>query len=138
MKRFGPQLFSSLIPRNRSKTLSRKSSKRSLPCVPCQHLSLPFLLSDFVQSQFKCPDKVFILDAIPKTATGKIQRRNLAVRLFPFLDTVTHALTFGADQVCKRGQLKGKAVDLVYIFTDFDTATILRETRAGVELRPEA
>ncbi|ORY43940.1 peroxisomal-coenzyme A synthetase [Leucosporidium creatinivorum] len=31
-------------------------------------------------SAFKCPEKVFILDAIPKTATGKIQRKALATK----------------------------------------------------------
>ncbi len=29
-------------------------------------------------SDFKCPTKVFIMDSIPRTATGKIQRRNVA------------------------------------------------------------
>ena len=29
-------------------------------------------------SDFKCPTKVFIMDMIPRTATGKIQRRNVA------------------------------------------------------------
>lgn len=29
-------------------------------------------------SDFKCPTKIFIMDAIPRTATGKIQRRNVA------------------------------------------------------------
>lgn len=32
-------------------------------------------------AQFKCPEKVFILDTIPKTATGKVQRKALAVSL---------------------------------------------------------
>ncbi|KAL8286255.1 hypothetical protein RQP46_004743 [Phenoliferia psychrophenolica] len=31
-------------------------------------------------SAFKCPDKIFILDSIPKTATGKIQRKALATK----------------------------------------------------------
>lgn len=29
-------------------------------------------------SDFKCPAKIFIMDSIPRTATGKIQRRNVA------------------------------------------------------------
>ena len=29
-------------------------------------------------SDFKCPKKIYIMDAIPRTATGKIQRRNVA------------------------------------------------------------
>ncbi|MGZ8846726.1 MAG: acyl--CoA ligase [Pyrinomonadaceae bacterium] len=29
-------------------------------------------------SDFKCPTKIFIMDSIPRTATGKIQRRNVA------------------------------------------------------------
>ena len=29
-------------------------------------------------SEFKCPKKIFIVEAIPRTATGKIQRRNVA------------------------------------------------------------
>lgn len=38
----------------------------------------------FLGGQFKCPEKVFILESIPKTATGKIQRKALAVRPFLF------------------------------------------------------
>jgi len=29
-------------------------------------------------SDFKCPKKIYIVEAIPRTATGKIQRRNVA------------------------------------------------------------
>lgn len=29
-------------------------------------------------AEFKCPKKIYIVDAIPRTATGKIQRRNVA------------------------------------------------------------
>jgi acyl-CoA synthetase (AMP-forming)/AMP-acid ligase II len=29
-------------------------------------------------SDFKCPKKIYIMEAIPRTATGKIQRRNVA------------------------------------------------------------
>jgi acyl-CoA synthetase (AMP-forming)/AMP-acid ligase II len=29
-------------------------------------------------SDFKCPTTIYIMDAIPRTATGKIQRRNVA------------------------------------------------------------
>ena len=38
--------------------------------------------TDYVSAirQFKCPDRIFILESIPKTATGKIQRKALAVR----------------------------------------------------------
>ena len=32
-------------------------------------------------SDFKCPKKIYIVDAIPRTATGKIQRRNVAAAL---------------------------------------------------------
>lgn len=32
-------------------------------------------------SKFKIPERVWIMDAIPKTATGKIQRRNVAAQL---------------------------------------------------------
>jgi acyl-CoA synthetase (AMP-forming)/AMP-acid ligase II len=32
-------------------------------------------------SDFKCPKKIYIMDAIPRTATGKIQRRNVAAAL---------------------------------------------------------
>ena len=32
-------------------------------------------------SDFKCPTKIFIMDAIPRTATGKIQRRNVAATI---------------------------------------------------------
>ena len=32
-------------------------------------------------SDFKCPTKIFIMDAIPRTATGKIQRRNVAAAI---------------------------------------------------------
>jgi acyl-CoA synthetase (AMP-forming)/AMP-acid ligase II len=32
-------------------------------------------------AEFKCPKKIFILDAIPRTATGKIQRRHVAEKL---------------------------------------------------------
>lgn len=40
-------------------------------------------------SAFKCPDRIFLLDSIPKTATGKIQRKALAVCSFS-----THHWTF--------------------------------------------
>ena len=32
-------------------------------------------------SDFKCPTKIYILESIPRTATGKIQRRNLAAAI---------------------------------------------------------
>jgi acyl-CoA synthetase (AMP-forming)/AMP-acid ligase II len=32
-------------------------------------------------SDFKCPTTIYILDAIPRTATGKIQRRNVAAAI---------------------------------------------------------
>lgn len=32
-------------------------------------------------SDFKCPTKIYILDSIPRTATGKIQRRNVAAAI---------------------------------------------------------
>ena len=32
-------------------------------------------------SDFKCPKKIYIVDAIPRTATGKIQRRNVAAAI---------------------------------------------------------
>ena len=32
-------------------------------------------------SDFKCPTKIFVMDAIPRTATGKIQRRNVAAAI---------------------------------------------------------
>ena len=32
-------------------------------------------------AEFKCPKKIFIVEAIPRTATGKIQRRNVASAL---------------------------------------------------------
>src|SRR5262249_2034606 len=32
-------------------------------------------------SDFKCPTKIYIIDSIPRTATGKIQRRNVAAAL---------------------------------------------------------
>jgi acyl-CoA synthetase (AMP-forming)/AMP-acid ligase II len=32
-------------------------------------------------SDFKCPTKIYIMDAIPRTATGKIQRRNVAAAI---------------------------------------------------------
>jgi acyl-CoA synthetase (AMP-forming)/AMP-acid ligase II len=32
-------------------------------------------------AEFKCPKKIYIVDAVPRTATGKIQRRNVAAEL---------------------------------------------------------
>jgi len=32
-------------------------------------------------ADFKCPTKIYIIDAIPRTATGKIQRRNVAAAI---------------------------------------------------------
>lgn len=32
-------------------------------------------------SDFKCPTKIYIMDSIPRTATGKIQRRNVAAAI---------------------------------------------------------
>jgi acyl-CoA synthetase (AMP-forming)/AMP-acid ligase II len=32
-------------------------------------------------SDFKCPTTIYITDAIPRTATGKIQRRNVAAAI---------------------------------------------------------
>lgn len=32
-------------------------------------------------SDFKCPTKIYIMDSIPRTATGKIQRRNVAAQI---------------------------------------------------------
>jgi oxalate---CoA ligase len=32
-------------------------------------------------SEFKCPETIYILDSIPRTATGKIQRRNVAAAI---------------------------------------------------------
>jgi acyl-CoA synthetase (AMP-forming)/AMP-acid ligase II len=32
-------------------------------------------------SDFKCPTKIYIIDSIPRTATGKIQRRNVAAAI---------------------------------------------------------
>jgi acyl-CoA synthetase (AMP-forming)/AMP-acid ligase II len=32
-------------------------------------------------SDFKCPTKIYIVDSIPRTATGKIQRRNVAAAI---------------------------------------------------------
>ena len=32
-------------------------------------------------SDFKCPTTIYIMDAIPRTATGKIQRRNVAAAI---------------------------------------------------------
>jgi acyl-CoA synthetase (AMP-forming)/AMP-acid ligase II len=32
-------------------------------------------------AEFKCPKKIFIVEAVPRTATGKIQRRNVAAAL---------------------------------------------------------
>lgn len=32
-------------------------------------------------SDFKCPTKIYIMDSIPRTATGKIQRRNVAAKI---------------------------------------------------------
>ena len=32
-------------------------------------------------SDFKCPKKIYIVEAIPRTATGKIQRRNVAAEI---------------------------------------------------------
>jgi acyl-CoA synthetase (AMP-forming)/AMP-acid ligase II len=34
-----------------------------------------------LMAEFKCPDQIFIVEAIPRTATGKIQRRNVAAIL---------------------------------------------------------
>jgi acyl-CoA synthetase (AMP-forming)/AMP-acid ligase II len=39
-------------------------------------------------SDFKCPTKVYIMDAIPRTATGKIQRRNVAAAITKANDDV--------------------------------------------------
>jgi acyl-CoA synthetase (AMP-forming)/AMP-acid ligase II len=35
-------------------------------------------------SAFKCPERIFLLEAIPKTATGKIQRKAISVGRFTF------------------------------------------------------
>jgi acyl-CoA synthetase (AMP-forming)/AMP-acid ligase II len=32
-------------------------------------------------ADFKCPTKIYIVDSIPRTATGKIQRRNVAAAI---------------------------------------------------------
>ncbi len=32
-------------------------------------------------ADFKCPKKIFIVDSIPRTATGKVQRLNVAAAL---------------------------------------------------------
>jgi acyl-coenzyme A synthetase/AMP-(fatty) acid ligase len=34
-------------------------------------------------AHFECPKKIFVVESIPKTATGKIQRRNVAATLCP-------------------------------------------------------
>jgi len=38
-------------------------------------------------SDFKCPTKIYIIDSIPRTATGKIQRRNVAAAISKSGDT---------------------------------------------------
>jgi oxalate---CoA ligase len=32
-------------------------------------------------ADFKCPKVIYLVDAIPRTATGKIQRRNVAAEI---------------------------------------------------------
>src|SRR5262249_42636907 len=32
-------------------------------------------------ADFKCPKKIYVVEAIPRTATGKIQRRNVAAKI---------------------------------------------------------
>jgi acyl-coenzyme A synthetase/AMP-(fatty) acid ligase len=32
-------------------------------------------------ADFKCPGSIYIVEAIPRTATGKIQRRNVAAEI---------------------------------------------------------
>jgi len=32
-------------------------------------------------AEFKCPKKIYIVETIPRTATGKIQRRNVAAAI---------------------------------------------------------
>ena len=41
--------------------------------------------SDYL-SDFKIPDKIYVLDTLPRTATGKIQRRHIAAEFVPQVD----------------------------------------------------
>jgi acyl-CoA synthetase (AMP-forming)/AMP-acid ligase II len=61
-----------------------KLSEKDVIAAAAKHLSKVCLLSVMLSViastlalQFKLPERVFITDSIPKTATGKVQRRHM-------------------------------------------------------------
>lgn len=88
--RSGRRWYSRAASRRARRSSSPLCGRRSRPCVlPPSSFALP--AADAWRRQFKCPERVFILETIPKTATGKIQRKALAVRRSLFLRAVEGA-----------------------------------------------
>ncbi|WFC93943.1 oxalate--CoA ligase [Malassezia brasiliensis] len=61
--------------------------------------------------KFKIPNKIFITDSIPKTATGKIQRRNVAATFFMANARLNRVMREIA--ACERDKSDGIAVQMV-------------------------